>query len=188
MSKGFKARAEPKHRFEGRSSHGARKLHRGLEKSVPQQVEYHEGIRTGKKSGTSGRTGYRSAKRGEDRKLDFYCDAECGDMLPCRSRVNATQCSASRVDETRRGIGSSFEQSNELFARKRASPDEMLGQDPFGIDPPCITRSMTEDRHNTDSTPFAATPNRPAVRVGVERELVVFSAERATTKDDGYLG
>jgi len=63
----------------------------------------------------------------------------------------------------------------------------MLGQDPFGIGPPCITRGLAEDRHNTDSIPLATAPDRPPVRVGVERELVVFSAERATTKDDGYF-
>ncbi len=97
-----------------------------------------------------------------------------------RPRVDATQCRACRIGESGSRICSRFEQCNKFFARKRASPHKMLGQEPLGIGPPCITRGLADDRRSPDPAPLAATPDSLAVRVGVEREFVVLSAEGTT--------
>jgi hypothetical protein len=61
----------------------------------------------------------------------------------------------------------------------------VLWKDPLGVGLACPAQDPTEYRDDADMAPHTITPSGPALRVGMELKLVMFSAERTSPAGNG---
>ena len=93
------------------------KFPRRLEETLPQEGEYHEGIRSRRENRAIGWGRRGNEQFGEYRELGVHGGAQRADVLPGSPRIDAAQCLAGRVGESGVLLSLVFEELHELLAQ-----------------------------------------------------------------------